>query len=177
MMKVDLQAELRKCSLLRDCNDTRALRGLLAVWQGTLPANSEGEAIEQGLEFDAAPLEDDSSDRTEPWWKQQSGAYPENLIPYGEPFDGAPYLRIPVNSTLELPALPCDRPVVFLLSTNARRINASLSGPGYVLLNEGSLDELQGVDETKLANPAPWRKFLATVRENVSVQFLFTRGD
>jgi hypothetical protein len=178
MMTLDLPAELRKCSLLRECDDTRVLRGLLAVWQGTLPANtSEGEAVEEGLELEPAQLDDDSVDSCEPWWKQQSMSYPENLITYSEPFDGVSYVRISVNTTLALPTLPGDRKIAFILSTNVRRINASLSDSDHVLLTEDSLNEFNEVDATKLINSAPWKKFLETVRENVSVQFLFTRCD
>jgi hypothetical protein len=178
MMMLDLPAELRKCSLLRECDDTRVLRGLVAVWQGTLPANtSEDDDVEHGLELEPAQLNDDSVDSCEPWWKQQSKSYPENLITYSAPFDGVSYVRISVNSTLALPTLPGERKIAFLLSTNVRRINASLSDSDHVLLTEDSLNEFNEVDATKLTNSAPWTKFLETVREHVSVQFLFTRCD
>jgi hypothetical protein len=45
---VDLEAELRKCCLLTDCEDVRLLRGLLAGWSGTLPddgGSPEGDVV------------------------------------------------------------------------------------------------------------------------------------
>jgi hypothetical protein len=49
---VDLELELRRCCLLRDCQDDRLLRGLLAAWSGALPDDGGGEGGEHVIDPD-----------------------------------------------------------------------------------------------------------------------------
>jgi hypothetical protein len=115
VVTVDIANELRKCCLLKSCKDDRVLRGLLALWRGNLMFKGKGATKLAVVDH------------------QASKAYPENLVKYGTPSDVVDYASIGTFETeiawederLALPTFATQETMVFVLSTNAKVINAA----------------------------------------------------
>jgi hypothetical protein len=170
---VTLPDELRKCALLKDCDDTRALRGLHAMWRGRLPTSSGRRRRPRTAGRAAA------ADPLALRKQQRSAAFPENLLSQPDPSDGISYLEIPPGGPVDqsLPSLPAVLDLSFVVATNADRINVTLAAGYHLTISEKALDATLQVDTGRLADPGSrlaWESFLASVREGVSVKFLFT---
>jgi hypothetical protein len=192
---VDLNEELDKCGLLKGCTDDRALRGLLAVWDGRV--DDYFQAAENAMMK--------ASDEENPALNKE--ASPANLIKSGSRFeDPLKYLMIQAEEgsdvnvdlkggTVSLTAIPDMVSVVFILSTNAETITLKLPGDVTLSVQEDYLDIDMQFDPTKMPTPEgwgkekkrrtdggeegttpakEWEKFKATVLVGVTLKFLFT---
>jgi hypothetical protein len=178
-VKVDLAAEVGKCCLLKSCKADRALRGLVALWDGAfesfLPTpNETGGGSSEASE--RAPKQF--------WTLQSSKSYPANLIATRQPFDGVAYAEIMRNGKVKntkmvLPRLPSTLDISFVLSSNAERIDLVLPGKYTIPITAAALDEatLQ-LDEGTLneTQREKWRAFRGSMRDGVKLQCLFTGG-
>jgi hypothetical protein len=176
---VNLPAELNKCCLLKSSVNDRALRGLLALWDGALSAlrvADNEKANEDTYEVQGAKA------KRKP--VQGSNAFPANLIRWQEVSDGVEYVKITDTDRVEgtnyvLPGRPDTLDVTFVLSTNAERLNLTLAEATSLIISEETLDGDMQVDPEKLPNVAgvaAWTTFEGTLVPGVKVQFLFTRS-
>jgi hypothetical protein len=124
-LEVDLADEMRKCGLLKVCKNDRALRGLLALWDGTLPAPPpETRAVEIELASESASLPVAAL--------QRSRAFPSNMIEFRQPYDGIKYWEVDSRGKVKgtsytLPGLPQTLNMTFVLCTNAKALNLRLT--------------------------------------------------
>jgi hypothetical protein len=118
-VKVDIEQELGKCCLLERCrNNNQVLRGLLAVWSGTVAASFSARQEESAT---AARVHNPHG---------MSNAYPENMIKYGDPVDSVRYAFIERGASvikagdqkLKLPDFKGEG-ICFVISTNAEVID------------------------------------------------------
>jgi hypothetical protein len=199
---VNLNEELDKCGLLKGGKDDRALRGLLAVWNGQFDDYfQEAEnAMMQASGEETTALKKDAF--------ECSRAFPANLIKSGRFEDPIKYLLVHTEKgsdvkvdlkggTVALPDIPDKVGVDFILATNAETITLMLPGDVTLSVQEDDLDvdlrfdpiktpTLEGrgkkkrravevVMGEKETTPAEeWEKFKATVRDGVTLKFLFT---
>jgi hypothetical protein len=174
---VDLATEIGKCCLLKSCKANRALRGLVALWDGAFESvppktneTRESSKVSERTPSDFRKL-------------QSSKAYPANLIVSRQPFDGVEYAEILKNGTVKntkmaLPRLPAKLDITFVLSSSAERINLVLPGKFPISITAASLDDALQIDEGKLneGEREKWRAFLKSIRNGVKLQFLLTGG-
>jgi hypothetical protein len=188
---VSLPDALGECALLRGCADARALRGLLAVWRGGLPAAVAAAAADEddtgggGGWIQGGWATADDRQRWLQRQRQRSASFPENLLSRPEPSAGVSYLEVPPGGPADaaLPGLPEVLDVSFVVATDADRIDVALaqdgaSRPRRLAVSRKVLDPASlEVDAGRLPDPESrraWASFLAGVREGVSVKFLFT---
>jgi hypothetical protein len=179
LVGVNLLAELNKCCLLKSSVNDRALRGLLALWDGTLSAlrvakdekSNEDKDEGEGAKAKRQPV-------------QGSNAFPANLIRWQEVSDGVEYVTITDNGQVEgtnyvLPGRPDTLDVTFVLSTNAEWLNLTLAEATSLIISEETLDGDMQVDPEKLPivdDAAAWTSFESALVPGVKLQFLFTRS-
>jgi hypothetical protein len=179
LVGVNLPAELNKCCLLKNSVNDRALRGLLALWDGSLFALRRVEDVEAKKKNDKVQ---GATAKSKP--VQGSNAFPANLIKWQEVSDGVEYVKITGNGQVEssnfvLPGRPNPLDVTFVLSTNAERLNLTLAEAKSLIISEETLDGDMQVDPTKIPDEdaaAAWTSFENTLVPGVKLQFLFTRS-
>jgi hypothetical protein len=204
---VNMTSELEKCCLLRETDDRRALRGLLAVWQGWFtPTPAAGAAAP--TEPDAEPIPEHFLEKETLAGFPGAPAYPENLVDVVRrpPLDPVrAYMRIDSSGRVMLPAsmscrllpsLPSpERPIEFTLFTNAdeARVSFAVVKPRRrsdgvaaaaddddrtIVVTRESLDGNLQVRNGAAVGDSEWDAFLAQrVLSGVTVKFVFTKPD
>ena len=191
-MDVNLYDEVQKCGLLKENCNARLIRGLLAMWQGT---------IDHGVTStpDFASEESNASGRRNP---QLAKAFPENLLSLVSPPDPIQFATIHGISdssnvivgdgtSPQLPALD-GTSINFIFSTNAERLRLKLtpnaetlnvkipvgeSSSCEVIITEANLNDDMQIDVTLLDADAKlaWTTFMGDkILEGAKVKFLFT---
>jgi hypothetical protein len=173
IVQVKMTEELGKCCLSR-ASDDRVLRGLVAIWRGTLDETT-------GLLGTPKP----SRDLRQNDEVLNSPAYPENLIKYRSPFHPVRYGVIDevgcvryTGQVRKLPKLDDSKDVIsFILVTNVNAVQLELLDGAPLDVHAGLLRPDLQIDPLKLdpAGRGHWESFLKTIRANVRLKFLFTR--
>jgi hypothetical protein len=173
-LEVEAAVEMGECGLLKGSKDDRALRGLLALWDGRLDRPPPGDAAaEAELAPEPAPVAAS--------YLQGSKAFPGNLIRSRHPHDGLAYWEIDSDGNVAgRPDVSLARPgvvdVTFVVCTNAKALklrltpkllkNPSKPKPGKAIAQPppggavAEKDETQPVERT-LAGP-----IFVTIRED-----------
>lgn len=191
-MDVNLYDKVQKCGLLKENCNARLIRGLLAMWQGT---------IDHGVTStpDFANEESNASGRRNP---QLAKTFPENLLSLVSPPDPIQFATIHGISdssnvivgdgtSPQLPALD-GTSINFIFSTNAERLRLKLtpnaetlnvkipvgeSSSCEVIITEANLNDDMQIDVTLLDADAKlaWTTFMGDkILEGVKVKFLCT---
>jgi hypothetical protein len=190
----ELEDELRKCCLLKDCTDDRVLRGLLAVWRGAFESEGELASHAYGTHARAKRGADDCDEH-------DSKAYPENLVKYSEPFDSVQYawiesgselITIPTNDggdvkTIPLPALDSNETITYVIVTNAKTLRLKLGDDATLKVSDDVLNADMGLNTTtvksyrskgKVVKPLQkWTEIIDKVKVGVKIEFLFTGSE
>jgi hypothetical protein len=184
-INANLPVELDKCCLLKRSVNDQALRGILALWDGSLykacfeqkPLPTNEAWLEQG-----GNGAEGAGGKPEPI--QGSKAYPANLIRWQEVSDGVEYATITasgrvVGTNFVLPGRPARLTIRYVLSTNAATVSLVLTKKSSLIITEESLNGELQVDPTKLPSKqsrAAWTRFTNSLVPGVTIQFLFTRS-
>jgi hypothetical protein len=173
----ELENELRKCCLLKDCTDDRAIRGLLAVWRGDCEVGINKPPDNRG----ATHVGDADRD------KQGSEAFPENLVKYREPIDLVPYASIESNScsftvrgkSKELPQFEPSDTIAYLIVTSADTLRVRVGSSHFITVDEGMLTANMELDLSKVHRDdllQGWQDIMDKCRKGLQIHFLFTRS-
>jgi hypothetical protein len=185
IINANLPIELDKCCLLKRSVNDQVLRGMLALWDGSLTkACFEQKPLptsESWLEQGGNGAEGTGGKREH---IQGSKAYPANLIQWQEVSDGVEYATITasgrvVGSNFVLPGRPGRLKIRYVLSTNAATVSLVLTKKSSLIITEESLNGELQIDPTKLPSKqsrAAWTRFTNSLVPGVTIQFLFTRS-
>jgi hypothetical protein len=189
MVVVNMPVELGKCCLLKRSVNDRALRGILALWDGSLSAchlqtkTFRKRSLPMSVNFKRQKKEEDvAGDKRRPI--QGSKAFPANLIQWQEVSDGVEYAKITasgrvVGTGFVVPERPAKLNVRFVLSTNAAVVKLVFAKKSSLIITEESLNGEMQIDPTKLPSKqakAAWTRFRNSLLPGVTIQFLFTRS-
>jgi hypothetical protein len=204
---VNLTSELEKCCLLRETDDRRALRGLLAVWLGWFTTPTTAAGATAPTVPDPEPIPEHFLEKETLAGFPGASAYPENLVDVvlRPPLDPVrAYMRIDSSGRVLLPAsmsgrllpsLPSrERPIEFTVLTNADEARVSFAvvkprrrSDGVVaaddddrtiVVTRASLDGNLRVRDGAAGGDPQWDAFLKNrVLSGVIVKFVFTKPD
>jgi hypothetical protein len=172
-LKVELYDELEKCGLLKQHCDTRLLRGLLAMWHGSVDVEENGIPVESKVESKAVRN------------PQLSKAFPESLLSLVPPLDRIRFARIQGKSgrhsnemimddgkRLSLPVLD-GTCITFIIATNAEMLNLNLT-PSRKKQGRKGKSKLEGSIHSMNRDT---RTVCAKLRDKTSGDLIITEAD